>query len=38
MKVSDKVVQKLRMLIEENKMQIGERLPAYFLVIIYVFF
>lgn len=28
MKVSDKVVQKLRMLIEENKMQIGERLPA----------
>ncbi|AWL29496.1 transcriptional regulator LldR [Acinetobacter defluvii] len=28
MKISDKVVQSLRMLIEENHMQVGDRLPA----------
>ena len=28
MKVSDKVVQNLRMLIEQNNMQVGARLPA----------
>jgi len=28
MKVSDKVVQNLRMLIEKNSMQVGDRLPA----------
>lgn len=28
MKVSDKVVQRLRLLIEKNNVQVGERLPA----------
>ena len=28
MKVSDKVVQSLRILIEQNNMQVGDRLPA----------
>ena len=28
MKVSDKVVQHLRLLIEQNNMQVGDRLPA----------
>ena len=28
MKVSDQAVQQLRMLIEQNNMQVGDRLPA----------
>ena len=28
MKVSDQAVQQLRILIEQNKMQVGDRLPA----------